>query len=979
MRMMSWRVVKRLIVVGAMLVLPVTGYAQEAAVSGTVTDATGGVLPGVTITATHEASGNTFVAVTDDRGTFRLPVRPGAFKIMAELTGFAGLVRNVELLLGQTAVVNLQMSPSAVQESVTVTGETPLIDVTSSTLGGNIDPRQTQELPLYGRNWIDLAMLAPGSRQNESQGAPTLRQGYAQINIDGQQVTTNFIGLGNDQPKFSRDVIAEFEIRSRFDATQGRSTGVQVNAITKSGTNTNSGSLSGYFRDDKFIAADFIQRRVLPYSNQQISTTFGGPIRRDRIHFFGNYEFEREPLTVAFDSPYPAFNIDQDSTRRQHTGGGKGDIQFSPRTRLSTRFQQYDQRYQDGGGSTNHPSNSQYQRRYTTQFLTTFTQVLGNRAVNEIKGGTSRYTRINEPITRWAGGKFPNADTYSLRTGTATRVQIRGYSFGGGNVQHHNQYKTSIRDDFTYSYSGAGRHDLKFGGEYIYDLSILRGCGSTCRPTLVAQNGAPSYALLQQALPVWNDPSTWNLNLLAPFAQRYELSIPDPGVKAFYREIPQHLYSGWVQDDWTVNSRLTLNLGLRWDMETGIGAKLALPPILPGDNPEDKNNFGPRLGFAFSLNDRTVIRGGYGKFFAEGTADEYHQTQLFVMSIAPQILYDGRADFPMNPYNGPTPTPQQLLTNACDLNGSRPGCFRREFIPEMVDPFFKTPYSHQASIGVQRQVGPRAAFETNYTYTGGRLEEDSKNVNLNYDPVTGANYDYRDIGKLPLPQFGRIQLTAFESWSNSHAWENSFTKRMSNRWQASATYTLSWLKDADAPPFAHAIVNGRLTRTPLGFAVAPDLGGDYTLAGSAATGGGGDQRHRAVFNGIWEVGYGFQLSGLYFYGSGERRITNFSNGGDLRNEGAASANRLRPNGTIAPRNNLLGDPLHRVDVRIQRHFRLAGRAAVDGILEVFNLFNHENYGSYTTQESNATYGNPTFNNNIAYQPRSLQLGFRFVF
>jgi hypothetical protein len=189
---------------------------------------------------------------------------------------------------------------------------------------------------------------------------------------------------------------------------------------------------------------------------------------------------------------------------------------------------------------------------------------------------------------------------------------------------------------------------------------------------------------------------------------------------------------------------------------------------------------------------------------------------------------------------------------------------------------------------------------------------------------------------------------------------------------------MAWFKDAKAAPFAHAIVNGRLTRTPLGFQVAPDLGNEYTYAGAAATGGGGgDQRHRAVFNGIWDVGYGFQLSGLYFYGSGERRITSY--GGDLRNEGAASTNRLRENGTIAPRNNLVGDPLHRVDLRIQRHFRLFGRAGVDGILEVFNLFNHENFGSYTTQESNASYGNPSFNNNIAYQPRSMQFGFRATF
>jgi hypothetical protein len=960
----------------AILVLPAVGYGQEAVMSGVVRDATGGVLPGVTVTAIHEATGNTFEAVTDATGAYRIPVRTGAYRITAVLVGFATVTRTgLELLLAQEAVVNFELAVSSLQESVTVTGEAPLLDVTSSTLGGNIDPRQMQELPLNGRNWMDLAMLAPGSRQNQSSGAPTLRQGYAQINIDGQQVTTNFIGLGDDQPRFSRDAIAEFVlITNRFDATQGRSTGMLVNAITKSGTNTAAGSFSSYFRDDTFNAADHIQQRVLPYSNQQVSSTFGGPIRRDRIHFFVNYEYEREPNTITFDSPYPAFNIDFTNTRRQHTGGGKGDVQFSPQLRLSTRLQVYDQVYYTGGGGTVHPSNTQFESRHTTQFLTTFTQVIGNRAVNEIKGGTSRYTRLNEPVTNWGGGNFPNASTYSFRTGTATRVMLRGYTFGAGNIQHHNQYKSSVRDDFSLTYSAAGRHSMRLGGEYIYDMSILRGCGTTCRPTLIAQGGAIP-ANITQVIPVWNDASTWNLNLLAPISQRYDLSITD--TKGFYREIPQHLYAGWVQDDWTISNRLTLNLGLRWDMETGVGAKLKLPPILPGDNPEDKDNFGPRVGFAYSVNDRTVVRGGYGKFFAEGTADEYHQTQIFIMSIAPQILYDGRADFPTNPYNGPAPTLTQILAGACDLNGSRPGCFRREFVPEMVDPFFETPYSRQGSIGVQRQIGSNMSFETNYVYTAGRLEEDSRNVNLNYDPVTGANYDYRNVATLPMPDFGRIQLTSFQAWSDYHGWESAFTKRMSNRWQASATYTLAQFKDADSPSFAHAIVNGRLVRQPLGFPVQTDLGAEYTLAGAVGTAGGGDQRHRAVFNAIWEAGYGLQVSGLYFYGSGERRNTSY--GGDLRNEGVPTAARLRPTGTIAPRNALTGDPIHRVDTRLQWRARLGGPRTLDAMLEVFNLLNRTNYGSYVTQESNANYGRPSFNNNIAFRSRSTQLGFRFAF
>src|SRR5207244_8802833 len=174
------------IAIAAILAVPALGYAQEATLSGTITDSTGGVLPGVTVTALHEATGNTFVAVTDQRGGFRLPVRTGAFRITIELSGFATATRNIELLLGQTAVVNLQLAPSAVQESVTVTGEAPLIDVSSSTVSGNIDPRQMQELPVNGRNWQDLSLLAPGSRANAGGESPVPRDtGAYQINMDG--------------------------------------------------------------------------------------------------------------------------------------------------------------------------------------------------------------------------------------------------------------------------------------------------------------------------------------------------------------------------------------------------------------------------------------------------------------------------------------------------------------------------------------------------------------------------------------------------------------------------------------------------------------------------------------------------------------------------------------------------------------------------------------------------------------------------
>jgi len=223
---MNPRLTTRLILVGALMIFPLVVQAQEAVLSGTVTDATGAVLPGVTVRAIHEASGNSFEAVTDPRGAYRIPVRIGVYKVTAELSSFKPVTREgVELLVGQTATINMQMSPGGVTESLTVTAQAPLIETATSSLGASIDPRQVSELPSQGRNWMSLALLAPGNRTND-QGATPVQDRVDvrefQLNVDGMQVTSN-LGTGN-QSRYSNDSIAEFQfISSRFDATQGRS------------------------------------------------------------------------------------------------------------------------------------------------------------------------------------------------------------------------------------------------------------------------------------------------------------------------------------------------------------------------------------------------------------------------------------------------------------------------------------------------------------------------------------------------------------------------------------------------------------------------------------------------------------------------------------------------------------------------------------------------------------------------------------
>src|SRR5690348_16955832 len=192
------------VIVAASLVLPYQVFAQEATLNGSVRDNTGAVLPGVTVTATHEAAGTTFVGVTDANGQYRIVVRAGVYRVTAELTGFATVARpGIELLVGRTATLNLDMNVSGVEETVTVTGEAPLIDTTSSNIASNIDPRQMSDLPLNGRNWMDLTLLSPGSRTNSATEIPYDRQGYFQINVDGQQVTFTLCCQQN-QPRFSR-------------------------------------------------------------------------------------------------------------------------------------------------------------------------------------------------------------------------------------------------------------------------------------------------------------------------------------------------------------------------------------------------------------------------------------------------------------------------------------------------------------------------------------------------------------------------------------------------------------------------------------------------------------------------------------------------------------------------------------------------------------------------------------------------------
>jgi hypothetical protein len=432
------------------------------------------------------------------------------------------------------------------------------------------------------------------------------------------------------------------------------------------------------------------------------------------------------------------------------------------------------------------------------------------------------------------------------------------------------------------------------------------------------------------------------------------------GIGDFRFPIDRNVAGSWAQDDWAIARRLTVNLGVRYDLQLNAFVNnTEVLPFLPGHRPNDTNNVAPRLGAVYRVNDRTVVRGGFGRYF--GDVGILFSTRIQQQALMFQLFNDGRPDFASNPWNGPLPTYAQLQPRLCNngRNPLDPNCVRRD----LNVPSNEIPYSYQGSIGFQRELASDMAIAADYMYTGNRGPA-NYNANLTYNPATGANYPFTDLTRRKYPDWGvlTMPLEMGSARDNLNVLQTSFTKRYTHRWQMQANYTLSVEKDATDPPIKE-------------FPIAPDLYSSYGLAA-------GDQRHRFVTNGVWEVGRGFQVSGLYFYGSGDRFVTTW--GADLRGvapagTGGGSAGRLRSDGSIIPRNNLKGRPLHRVDLRLQQGLPVVARARLEGILEVFNLFDHANYGSYTTTETSTSYGKPTYNGNVSYGPRTVQLGFRVTF
>ncbi len=270
--------------------------AQQTGLTGKVTDASGAVIPQANVEV-KQAGAGTFTTKTNREGAWLLPsLTASDYVVTVTAEGFSTRRTAVSILVGQTLEVDSVLPAGNSSDSVLVTADVSAADTTSSTVAGNITPQDVKDMPINGRNYMELATLVPGIRVNAITNDTPLgnnNSGKFQINLDGLQVTQDTADPSFGQPRFSPDAISQFQIiTNRFDATLGRSSGLYVNVQSKSGGNDIHGAVFGYFRNDAFNAADPIARQVTALSDQQFGGTFGGPIRKNKLWYFGSYEGE---------------------------------------------------------------------------------------------------------------------------------------------------------------------------------------------------------------------------------------------------------------------------------------------------------------------------------------------------------------------------------------------------------------------------------------------------------------------------------------------------------------------------------------------------------------------------------------------------------------------------------------------------------------------------------------------------------------
>ena len=926
----------------ALSVLPAQETINYASISGRVTDPSGAVMESVRVNARQTETNQVSTALTDREGRFRFPyLKLGPYEITFHEQGFTDLVRPVTLTVGSAFELPVTLAVASTGTSVTVTGEATVLEAARSQVAGTVPNAEIQDLPLNGRNFLDTALLVPGvsptntaANQLFAETAAVPGQG---ISIGSQRNFSNsFIvdGLSDNDDAagltgafYGLDVVDELQVvTSGGQAEFGRAMGGYVNVVTKSGTNVLHGDLYGYFRNSRFNAANALSHAVLPLTQAQYGASLAGPIVRNRTFFFANFE-QRELNQSGLVTISPA-NVATINARLLAVGYpgpqiftglypnpvhntnflAKVDHQFSQNDQLSARYSLYHVTSINsrGAGGLSAPSASANLEDTDQIIAVSNIWTVSPRAVNETRG---QFWNSNL--------QAPPSDAIG------PAVSISGVaSFGtlsGSPTGRLNKLGEAV-DSFSYQ---AGPHAIRVGTEFLYNDDTITFPRS--------YRGSYSFSSLANFLA-----GTYNTS---GFTQTFANSVihqTNPNI-GFY-----------AQDEWKLNARLTLNLGLRYDLE--FMKSIAT----------DTNNVSPRGGFAWTpfASRKTVVRGGYGLFY----------DRVPLRALANALLSANNTTNPADLSQisvslSPTQAGAPVFPNILGSLTLPPGVL---FNFSTMDPHMQNAYSEQGSFEIEQQLSSRSTISAGYQHVRGLHLIISVNQNVPSCTASGTNNGCR-----PNPSYGND--SQYSSLADSHydAFYVSFVQRPVRWGSYRVSYTYSKALDNVGEFFFSAPINN--------FNIWQDYGRSDD-----------DQRHRLVLDGsihssmgaadsAWEhISHGFQLTAmLQYYSPLPFNITTGAN----TIQGTAA--RPMINGVFINRNAGSGFDFFSLGARVSRSFALTERLRLEALAEAFNLTNHLNGVSL-----NGTFGTglyptnppPTFKQITAVaDPRSLQFALRFTF
>ncbi len=926
-----WVLVVALLWICGFAVYPAYAQLGSGTVTGIVNDDQGNPLPGVSVSAKNTETGFERTDVSSATGSYRIPSIPfGAYDITAQLQNFSTQVKtDVRVDVGRTISIDFQMKLSTTAEVIQVTGETPLIENTESHIATTVTPEQVENLPLNGRQFANLGALAPGTTLSvhpdptrPSNLAISLIGGSGRnmnVNVDGGDNNDDTVGGINQF--YSLESVAEFTLfTNRYKAEYGRSSGGVLNVVTKSGTNTFHGSFFSLFRNESLNALTESEEQAglsdpTPYSREQFGGSVGGPIVKDRAHFFFAAERSQQDQQSIVNTRGIAPDLDgvQPVPTDDTLFTVKGTGNLSPSQFLTVRYgqQKTETLY---ATAPNYAANAR--GTLTNNFhsiLASHSYVISDDKLNEFNFQYADFRDEIRPTSTDPTEIFPNGVYLGQNINTPQTTEQEKYQF---------------KDDFSWSMSG--KHHFKAGISFVHE-PLLAGTFTT--------------GTVNQFLHFSNSRDS-AITDITRFGGLFESSTPN-NQTGFY-----------FQDDWNVNEHLTLNLGIRYDVITGLeidqspstfyqalhNSTLAFPYLKPfqesanGSIEMDKNNFQPRLGLAYDWkgDGSTVIRGGWGLYY-----DFPYTNANLLFALAALGGYG--TEFNVNDPNGICNVPRDAADNCPGNNLFHVGDpLPPNQLPspiavprDAMSPDWKIPYTNQFSAGFSQQIGNDSAVDVDYVHVAVRDQYLRSRVN----GTLSAG------GPRAFPGFSTSARVYFPGgFSDYDGVSFSYRTRVHKGIQLQGSYTLSKVEGntlfgsdefrLGSPPTC--------THCPLDFKIGPE--DDPRMVGPLNT----DARHRMVIAGIFDLPYDFVVSG-FFRATSSKPFNAFDPSSDPNGDAYLYDT---PDSHV---NSRQGEPFSQLDLRVSKAFRFGDAVKVEGILEVFNLFNSNNPGG-NNQSGNAFNG-----------------------